>query len=474
MRGERRRGLYGWALILALSVCFPSLALAQSDRQTLEEAQRLAGRKRFHEAEQRYRELLRRRPGWRDAAVGLAQVVLWGGRYREARALFLDLIRRDQRDVEAIEGAATAAYWQGDYRTAANEFRRLAERYPDRPLARRSLSEIALAARGQERLVVEAIDDDQPYRFWRTEATSSIFTDPLTRWDVTAGSCHLVNPVLHADRDTPYVSLGNEIVLPWQSLTIRSSAGAFRWPDGVARPIGGLTLQFRTSPFSSMFARSEHRELLASASATLTHTAVTRTNIGWTRYAPGSWVAGVEAGHLRYFDRNRGKYAQAYALWPMIRGERITASVGGSAAIRHTDDSRFYLDAVASTISTGGGFDYQYRGSYTPYWTPQHLRERRAIVLIARTLARGGELKAQGEFGTARDRAIGYAPSHGSQPLPTAIMPIEFQRNFHPYRVGVDLSIPLSQRYRVDAGVARTSTVFYRANEFRAIVVRYR
>src|SRR6266849_5600630 len=101
MQGERRRGPCGWALILGLSICFPSLALAQSDHQTLAEAQRLASRKRFHEAEQHYRELLRRQPGWRDAALGLAQVVLWEGHYREARALFLDLIRRDHRDVEA-------------------------------------------------------------------------------------------------------------------------------------------------------------------------------------------------------------------------------------------------------------------------------------------------------------------------------------------------------------------------------------
>src|SRR5581483_2818051 len=144
----------------------------------IEQAQRLAWQKEFAAAEKLYRQALKSDPDSRGARFGLAQVLLWEGHYREARSMFLSL-----HGADAAEGAATAAYWQGDFRTAEREFAAL----PKSDFARRSLTEIRSASEGDVRIAVDGVDDNQPYRAWRSSVTASTFSDPLTRWDVTAG-----------------------------------------------------------------------------------------------------------------------------------------------------------------------------------------------------------------------------------------------------------------------------------------------
>src|SRR6058998_886728 len=256
-------GMLAFCLFFFCSVA----AAAQVEPDLLHRAQRLAWQKEFVAAENLYREALRRSPEFRDALFGLAQVFLWEGRYREARRLFSQLARRSSADVEAAEGAATAAYWQGDYRTAAREFGAIAARHPERRIARKSLSEIESAARGDVRVLMEGIDDDQPYRAWRSSVTVSSFSDPLTRWDVTAGGYRLNNLDRRIVRTEPFVIATNTLVLPWQRLTIVASAVALRYPDGKTGSIGGLTLSRKLSSNSSLTISADHRELLTNATA---------------------------------------------------------------------------------------------------------------------------------------------------------------------------------------------------------------
>ena len=431
--------------------------------QLIEEAQRLASQKHFATAEKLYRQALRTDPQSREAKFGLAQVLLWEGHYVEARRLFQSL-----KGADAAEGGATAAYWQGDYRTAAREFAAI-----NRPFARSSLAEIRSASAGDFRFGIEGVDDNQPYRAWRSSVTVSSFSDPLTRWDVTAGGYRLNNLDRRIVRTEPFVIATNTLVLPWQRLTIVASGGALRYPDGKTGSIGGLTLSRKLSSNSSLTISADHRELLTNATAIDTHASVTRFVAGWSRYAPHSWLAGIESGVNRYFDHNRGNYIQGYALWPIFRRERTTIWTGASAALRQTDETRFELDSVSST-RTGSFFSYSYRGSYRGYWTPRDFSEARAIISIAHTMQRDAELKAQIEDGVGRDEARAFGPASGLSPLPSSIFKFDFHRTFHPYRLSAGVSLPIATAYRLECGIERSVTVFYAANAFRASLVRRR
>ena len=431
--------------------------------QILEQARQLAWQKQFAAAENLYRQALRDDPESRDAKLGLAQVLLWEGRYREARRLFKTLPGAD-----AAEGAATAAYWQGDFRTAAREFAAL----PDRKFARQSLADIRAASEGDVRATIEALDDNQPYRAWRSSVTASSFTDPLTRWDVTAGGYGVHNIDRGVTRNEPFVSVKNVLVLPRQKLTITSTIGALRFPDATTRAIGGVAVARKISGNSTVTIGVDHHELLTNATAIDTHPSVTTLAAAWTRYVPRGWLAGAEAGNNRYFDGNDGSYIQGYALWPIVKRNATTIWAGGSAAIRNTDETRFALDAVSSTL-TGNFFSYSYRGSYRGYWTPIDFREARAIVSAARTFDKA-ELKAQVEGGVGHDQARAFGPFAGSSPLPSNIFPFDFHRTFHPYRVAAGVSLPIATAYRLQVDLERNVTVFYAANAISASLVRRR
>ena len=431
--------------------------------QLIEEAQRLAWQKHFAAAEKLYRQVLRSDPASRDAKFGLAQVLLWEGQYAEARRLFKSL-----KGADAAEGAATAAYWQGDFRTASREFAAI-----DRPFSRQSLAQIRSASAGDVRATVEGLDDNQPYRAWRSSVTVSSFSDPLTRWDVSAGAYGLHNIDRGITHTEPFVTATNVLGLPWQRLTITTSAGAIRYPDGKTDPIGGLTLSRKLSSNSSLTISGDHRELLTNATAIDTHASVTRFAAGWSRYIARGWLAGVEAGHNSYFDHNSGNYAQGYALWPIVKRGRTTFWAGGSAAVRNTGETRFELDAVSS-VRTSNFFSYSYRGSYRGYWTPRDFSEARAIVSIAQTFPKDAELKAQIEGGVGRDEARAFGPASGTSPLPHNIFVIDFHRTFHPYRLSAGLSMPVATAYRIQVDIERSVTVFYAANAFRASLVRHR
>lgn len=461
-----------WGFLCLVSYC--CVAAAQTDSDTLRRADKIAWGKQFRAAEELYREVLRRSPNSHPAAVGLARVILWQGRYRESRRMFLDLLRRNTGDVEAAEGAATAAYWQGDYRTALREFAAIARDHPERPIPRTNLSEIRSASRGDIRIITEGIRDDQPYRAWRSSATASSFSDPLTRWDVTVGAYHVDSLLFGVARSEPFVTAANEVVFPWQRLTITTTAGVLRWPDGVRRAIGGLTIAHRLSPDTTFAFTADHRELLTNSASVVTHPALTHLAVAWSRYQSKSWMAGLEAGSNRYFDQNRGVYVQGYALWPIAKRERTTVWIGGSAAWRNSNESRFEFDAVSSTRSPAGDFQYSYRGSYRPYWTPQRFREARAIVSLSQSIGKNAELKAQAEYGAGHDRARAFGPDRGGTPLPARIFAFDFDRAFQPYRLSGGVSLTLSPSYRFDGSVERTITAFYSANAIRASLVRHR
>lgn len=431
----------------------------------------LAWSKDFSAAETAYRQILDRRPDSREARLGLGRVLLWQKRYPEASREFGVLLSRNRNDTDALEGKATAAYWSGDYRTAAREFRRVLQLDPKRQLAEKSLREIEETARPWQRIDIDAVDDDQPYTTLRGEITASVASDPLTRWWGSAGGYRLHSGI-YGGASAPFAGLGGEAVLPNVRLTLGAWGELMRYPDGIVRPNGAITIRRQVARSVTISARAEKKELLATATAVQSHPSVSTIAMTINRESAGGWTGAAEIASLRYFDGNHGVAAWTYGLAPLVSHEKIRLFAGLSATYRDSDDSRFYY-AAASSVRNGSGYDYNYRGEYRPYWAPVRLREFRAIG-VAETTAGKATIKLHLDGGTGRDRAIGFSPASGFDPLPPAVYPFTFDRTFHPALIQLSTSIPLVHGYTAEAAFEISRTAYYRAKSLHASLVRRR
>ncbi|MGZ8708978.1 MAG: tetratricopeptide repeat protein [Thermoanaerobaculia bacterium] len=432
------------ALLLLLTVS----AIADD----LQRANELAWSKRFAEAEALYRRI----PS-AEARLGLARVVMWQGRYAEASALFEQL-----EGVDALEGRATAEYWSGDFRAAARNFRRVLALDPDRELARTSLAEIESTARPSQRLAIDGTTDDQPLDALRGELAATFFSDPLTRWTVAASRYHLDAERFGREADGESLTIANETKI--RKWILGASVGAFTFPDGVRRPIGGVSARHRGFTLSV-----DRRPELASATSLRTHAASTTTALRWDH--DRNWIAAAEASHRRYSDGNEGRAFVAYGVAPWRRNA-WTFWGGASLAIRDTEESRFGVTAISSTLE-GNAFRYRYRGAYDPYWTPDDLIEARLVLAVERRFDRGG-VKLHANGGSARDRGRAFGPRSGPTPFPPRVFPFAFDRTHHPWRAGIAADVRLTRELRLEAGVERSATVDYRVTAFHAALVRRR
>ncbi|HEX6640687.1 MAG TPA: hypothetical protein VF215_06215 [Thermoanaerobaculia bacterium] len=435
------------AVVLLVMLCG---AAAFAD--DLQRANELAWAKHFAEAEALYRTL----PPSREVTLALARVVMWQGRYREAIALF------DRVDgVDAIEGRATAEYWSGDLRRAARDFRRVLALAPDRAFARTSLAEIESLASPSQRMSFFGTHDDQPLDAIRGELAATFFSDPLTRWTIVAGG-YALDAGRIGDANGELVRVENQTVAgAW---TFGGSIGVLAFPDGARRPIGSISVRRR-----QLELRVDRREEFASATALRTHASSTTTTLRWNHER--NWIAAAEVSHRQYFDDNRARSVLAYAVYPWHR-DAWTLWTGGSATWRDTDESRFRITATSSTLEQNF-FRYAYRGEYDPYWTPDDLREARAVVALERTFARG-TFKIQGDAGIAHDRGRAFGPDAGPGPFPANPFTFAFDRDYHPWRAGISAAFDIAPQLRIETGVERSVTVDYRATSFYAALVRRR
>ena len=465
-------------LAIALGALLPIAAIGQQIygasasaddlNARLAQAQTLAWNKRFPEAEAEYRSILAVHPESRDARLGLARVVLWSGRYAEARKMFVAI----GSDADAMEGAATAAYWSGDFRSAQREFAAVLKLDPNRTTARQSLAEIDSASRPLDRIAMEGVDDDQPYRTLRGVAETSFFSDPLTRWDVTAGSWWLNASDAGIKSNAPFVSIANQTSFPSTRLVVDSSIGLLRYPDDTTRPVGSAALTYKLTAHSSASAAFEQYEMLATATAITRHISAQAASLQWKYSKDHSWLAAVDARQLRFSDSNRGWAATAYAMRPFAHAKQFEFSGGASVAARDTKESRFFAESVSSQRA-GATYQYEYTGAYTPYWTPLDLREVRLIVAADADLFRA-HFRFQADGGITRDLGTGFGPESGTTPFPPSIFQFEFDRTYHPYRLQLAFSKTIAAGFSLEAAIERNTTVFYTANGIRASLVRRR
>jgi hypothetical protein len=465
---ERQRG----DLLVAISTLRELVASSKALRDQLMLAETLAWAKQFAESERLYQAAVEQQPALREANLGLARVILWQGRYAEARGLFGAMLRASPSDAEILEGYATAAYWSGDLRSAEREFRRVLEIEPKRDFAATSFREIAGTTRPIDRFIVDYVRDDQPFENRRARLSTSLFTDPLTRWDLEAGAYSLYTRDDDRSRGAPYFLIGSTIVLPWQRLTLTPSIGAIRYPDGVTLPIGGLSMRLRLTARNTFEVAATQRELLTNVADRYRYSR--HLDLRWERQTDRT-LAAAHVGGIRYPDDNSGTVADAYVLAPIARYGRSVISAGVSAAYRDTRDSRFLPAVIESTRDAAfpSSFLYTYRGRYIPYWTPQRLREARAIVALETKSARAA-VRLQIDGGRARDDGPGFAPFSGLEPLPSQIVPFSFPRTYSPWRLRLAANAEVRSGYFVEAAYEHAETIHYRANTVHASLARRR
>lgn len=433
---------------VALLVCVVASSdvthAAESLRSLLDRASSLAQQKNFAAAEAVSREAVSRFPRSVEAERTLAYILLWQAKYDQSRALFARIIARNSRDAEARTGLAQTYYWSGDYRGALREFERRLRLQPSNAEAQRVVEEIRAAARPGYAVDGSAIDDDQPYRSAGSVARMFLFSDPLTKWEVTAGTSRL--RALGLTRETTQIGLAGETTLPSLRTRIRGSVQRFTFPDGSAQLLPFVGAERRLATTNLTFS-AERRALLRSAPALRTHPSGDALTLRWSRENGDRLQFAVRGEHIRYFDRNRGWGTDGYVLVPIARRSAGNLSLGGSVAYRDTEESRFRL-ANASTLE----------GIYDPYYTPQRLAEAR-LVVAATIPRRRVTTSIHLDGGVARERVIAFASAAES---------VEVDRSFDPWRASVSAAVRITPTVTLSLSAAHESTAFYNVNEIRA------
>jgi Tetratricopeptide repeat len=429
--------------------------------------------KRFDQAEKVYRSALKRYPGSRDLGLGLARVLAWQARYPEARRILTLLAERNSGDVEVLESLGLVEYWSGDFRSAARIFRRVLSRSPGNAEARQGLAGIESASAARYEVSAAFDTDDQPYRLGRFQALGSVFTDPLTRWDGSAGSY-----VLHAggqegaSGSAPYARLCLETAIPSLRLTVTPSIEALRFSDGHTTGLFGITLRYPLGPSGELTAQTSRKELLSVLSSIDDHPSVTSIGLAWDWKPRSGWLARFEASRLRYFDGNDGFSVDAFALAPLGSLSGFLFSAGPAVSYRDTDESRFRLVHTVSVPRGGGEYDYAYTGQYDAYWTPHRLRDIRLVVVVQGNVSRNLTAKIQADGGSARDRAAGFGPETGSTAAPPAPFEFFYERTYHPWRFAASLTATLASGTRLELGYEHRVTVFYKSDSLHASLGR--
>lgn len=417
----------------ALAAFLAIAVVAQAARidDDLRSAERLAWQKRFAEAEQQYREVLRREPKSRAAALGLGQVLLWEQRYDDAAAIYGALLRDAPNDVDARKGLATAEYWSGDFRAAKRDYATVLRARPGDAESHKALADITMASAPLFASDNDFVSDDQPLHRARMSVAYTAFSDPLTKWTATAGT-YALSARGFGSATSPFAAIAGSTVLPAAHLRATASLRLFRFPDGETKPLGSVAVSGDWRGATISLDVDQH-ELLYTASSLRTHAIETASTLGWTRSTDAaSSSAALHA--IRYFDGNSGRAADAYHLARVAHGRSGSLSIGAAISYRDTEESR--LVVIGS------------QRRYDPYWTPLDLFEARAVA--AATLNAGRvAVHIHADGGWARDRDEGL------------------RRTFHPWRTSADFVFPLRGAFRATIGVEHQATVFYNANSIR-------
>lgn len=433
-------------------------------------AETLGWQKEFAEAEAIYRRILAAEPSLREARLGLGRVLLWQERYDEARAALHPILAEDPADADAREELARSWYWSGDFRRAAREFRAVLERDPRRDSSARALREIFAETRPAARFETSIRDDDQPWLLASTRAVVSLFSDPLTRWDLTAGSHRLESD--EASEDAPFAAIASSVALPSLRLSLDTRAGVIDLPGEGATFEGAVRLARDLGRSQHLTLLVERQPLLSNRAAIADAARTTRTRFSWSREKEGSWLAAAGVTHDRFSDGNEGSGVDAWFLAPVMTASFATVEAGVSAMLRDTDETRFRPEPPQSTLLGPAWYAYRWSGAYDPYWTPLDLEEARGILALSGEAGRIRRWRVQVSGGVARDEGIAFGPSEGTTPIPLDKLTFRFPREYHPWTATADLLLRLGESLDIRLEVERSATIDYEADTLSATLVR--
>jgi len=400
-------------IVIIVAVMPLGARAAETEHGMLADALALAARKDFAGAARIAAIAVEQFPASREARLMLARIQMWDGRYVEAASGFTTLLTQSPRDGDARLGLAQAKYWSGDYRAALRHFREV----PERSEAQQAIREIKASSSPGYSIGAGMLSDDQPYRATTGLASVFIFSDPLTKWWVDLDGSRLT---ASKRTGTSSIRAGLETSFPALRTTVRMSLARMRFPDESSKVLPSLSLLLRFTG-NTVVVSASREPLLRTASSLTTHASVNVVAIGLSR---GERFA-MNAREFHYFDGNRGRAVDGFALVPLK-----SFALGTSAAWRDTDESRFGT------------------ASYDPYYTPLAQREVRAI----------GSWKArrgQSDLGLHLDGGIAHDDIAGS---------------YRPWRAALTFSRPIARGATLAIAAERNSTAFYTSNEIRASV----
>lgn len=429
---------------------------------------------RFEEAEALFIELAEREPS-RRVRIGLARTLQWQGDYGAAIEQYRLLLAEDPGDIDALEGLARTEYWAGDFRSAERLFERVIAADPARDQARVDLAAIRVAARSLLTTTAFFRSDDQPYDATHAEISAIFFSDPLTKWTVTAEGSRLegegrglpASGLLEGE--TASIEIASEIGIPALGLSLEGAVRPFRFADGETVWLGRAAVTRRITPASTLQAFHRRDELIRTVTSLDDHPWVASTGLRWSLDRKG-WFAEVQARALDFSDGNEGASASGYVLAPIF-DEPVRFSAGVSALYADTDVNRFRLDSIESVPLRGGGFAYSYEGRYDPYWTPIDLREARLLLSMNGKIGPVTGWRVDGTYGTARDEALTFGPDRGFFPFPSNPFSVNFNRSFEPWslRAAIEREWP---RFSLQLRYDRWLSAEYEFEEIGATLVR--
>lgn len=434
-------------------------------------AETLGWQKEFAEAEGVYRRLLAADPSSREARLGLGRVLLWQGRYDEARSAALrPMLAENPADADAREELARSWYWSGDFRAAAREFRAVLQRDPQRESAARSLSEIVAASRPGARFETSIREDDQPWRLTTGRAVLSLFSDPLTRWDVSAGSHRLESG--RRSEAVPFASVTASAAFPSRRVTVDARAGAVDLPGNGRKLEGALKLARAVGRTQQVALQAERQPLLLNRAAIDGAARATRARLSWSREKEDGWLAAAGATWDRFSDGNHGTGVDGWFLAPVASSSFITLEAGVSAMLRDTDETRFRPEPPRVSPLGPSWYAYRWTGIYDPYWTPLDLEEARGILALSGEGGRIRRWRLQVSGGVARDEGIAFGPAEGTTPVPPETLTFRFPREYHPWTAAGEVLLRLGESFDLRLEMERSATIDYEADTLSATLVR--
>ena len=334
-----------------------------------------------------YEAALGRYPDNARLRLDFARVLVETGDARRARALLVPLLDAPDAGAQARTLLGTLAYWDGDLTSAARLFDAALALDPAQADARRQLQEIRLLASPWVRVAPTVWHDDQPLDWQGVDLEAGWFPAPLTpvrlraqprRYTAGGPSMWL------AEAEVRHYVPGARLDLELAGGVLQRASDGNRSSEWTGRGVAG----FRLGAQAKILGRVERVPYLYTVASLETPVLVDAAGVElhWSR--PRGWLGQAALQRQRYPDDNVLRTAYAWLLAPVVHRSDGELQVGYAFSTEDTDASRFALE------SPGVSLEGRYRPYYTPERVLKHAAIGAAALRISprATLRVGGSV----------------------------------------------------------------------------------